>query len=79
MIKNPISYPGNKNRLLEQLIPELPSNIDSFVDVFCGSGVVAVNSNAPKIICNDINNHTIEVLKYFYEKNFEEISEKIIF
>lgn len=73
MIKNPISYPGNKNKLLKQLIPEFPSNIDTFVDVFCGSGVVGVNTDANNIICNDINMFALEVLNYFYKTSSYEV------
>lgn len=73
MIQNPISYPGNKNKLLKELIPLFPQDIDTFVDVFCGSGVVGVNSEAHNIICNDNNPYTIEVLRYFYESTFETI------
>jgi DNA adenine methylase Dam len=81
MILNPISYPGNKNKLLKELIPLFPSEIDTFVDVFCGSGVVGVNSVAKNIHCNDNNPYTIEVLKYLYNNNFDTIIqhlEKII-
>lgn len=77
MIKNPISYPGNKNRLLKQLIPEFPANTETFVDVFCGSGVVGVNTNANTIICNDINSYALEVLKYFYETPAYEVIRNI--
>lgn len=77
MIKNPISYPGNKNRLLKQLIPEFPTNIETFVDVFCGSGVVGVNTDAKKIVCNDINSFALEVLKYFYDTPSYEVIRNI--
>lgn len=81
MIKNPISYPGNKNKLLKEIIPLFPKNITRFVDVFCGSGVVGVNSDADEIICNDISKHCLEVLEYFYCNSFNVIInalEKII-
>jgi len=77
MIKNPISYPGNKNRLLRQLVPEFPENINTFVDVFCGSGVVGINSNANSIIFNDNNKFTLEVLRYFYEVPSHEVIRSI--
>lgn len=73
MIKNPISYPGNKNKLLKEIIPLFPKEINTFVDVFCGSGVVGVNSNANYINCNDISKHCLDVLKYFYLNSFEKI------
>lgn len=73
MFVNPISYPGNKNRILRQLIPEFPPDAEYFVDVFCGSGVVGANSSSQFVICNDINRHCIDVLKYFYEKDFSAV------
>ena len=73
LIINPISYPGNKNKLIKYIQPYIPDNLEVFVDVFCGSAVVAVNSSAKKIICNDISVETIEILKYFYCTNFETI------
>ncbi len=80
-VKNPISYPGNKNRIVNQLIPLFPKDYSIFVDVFCGSGVVAVNSLSKTIVCNDISKHTLEVLDYFYNNSFETVVfniEKII-
>ena len=77
MIQNPISYPGNKNKLLKELIPLFPQDIDTFVDIFCGSGVVGVNSAAYNILCNDNNPYTIEVLQYFYENTFETIIKQL--
>lgn len=80
MIQNPISYPGNKNRLVKDIIPILPKT-SIFVDVFCGSGVVSINSSSKKIICNDICKEALQVLNYFYENTFDKIVldlEKII-
>jgi len=73
MIVNPISYPGNKNKLLKEIVPLFPDDISIFVDVFCGSGVVGVNSAAKTIYCNDNNPYIIEVLRYFYENDFETV------
>lgn len=77
MIQNPISYPGNKNKLLKELCDLFPKDIDTFVDVFCGSGVVGVNSEANTIYCNDNNPFTIEVLQYFYKNSFATIIQQL--
>ena len=73
MIVNPISYPGNKNKLLSQIIPELPNNCSQIVEIFCGSGVVSINSNINNILLNDISIHAIDLLNYFYTTSFENI------
>lgn len=76
MIVNPISYPGNKNKLLSQILPELP-NCSQIVEIFCGSGVVSINSNIDNILLNDISTHAIDLLKYFYSTSFEKIIKNV--
>lgn len=39
-IKSPLTYQGNKYRLLPQLLPIFPKNIHTFVDVFAGGGLL---------------------------------------
>ncbi len=73
MIINPISYPGNKAKIIKQIIPLIPKQEQLFVDVFAGSGIVGVNSNKNTIILNDISTEAINLLKYFYDQSFEEI------
>ena len=63
-LKAPMNYTGNKFKLLSQIIPLFPDNINTFVDLFCGSSTVSLNVKANKIICNDSNEPLIEVLKY---------------
>ena len=77
MFINPISYPGNKNKLLSQIIPLFPKNIINFIDVFCGSGIVGVNTNAKNIILNDYLKETIDIIIFFYKNNFKYIVDSI--
>ena len=76
MIRNPLSYPGNKNKLLKEIIPEL-FECDSFVDVFSGSGVVGVNSYSKELILNDINLWAIKIIKTLYTESFEDLKFEI--
>ena len=76
MIKNSLSYPGNKNRLLAEIVSELPETT-YFVDIFCGSGVVGANSRSSIVIANDFNEWTIRILKCLYENSFDCLSKKI--
>lgn len=63
---SPIPYMGNKKRLINRgLINMFPSKINTFVDLFSGSGIVSMNTKANKIIMNDIDNHLIELYKLF--------------
>lgn len=63
LIKSPLNYVGGKYKLLPQILPLFPDEIDTFVDLFCGGCNVGINVNANKIICNDIEEHVIDLLK----------------
>lgn len=78
MIRNPLSYPGNKNRLIKEIIPELFDS-EIFVDVFCGSGVVGINSNSRIIYLNDINSWATEIIRILYSDTFEKVVSEIEF
>lgn len=77
MVKSPLNYPGNKARILEKIIPLFPQDINTFVDVFCGSGIVGLNSKKNKLILNDKNIKIIDLLKFFNETDLEFILKKI--
>lgn len=74
MIGSPLNYTGNKFKLLNQLIPYLNNQSNKFVDVFAGSGLVALNTNSEKIILNDNNEITIQLLRYFMDNSSETIN-----
>ena len=76
MIRNPLSYPGNKNKLLKEIIPEL-SETHSFVDVFCGSGVVGANSLSEIVLFNDISEWATKILQVLLTCSFEQLTEEI--
>ena len=63
-IKSPINYAGGKYRLLKQIIPLFPNNINTFVDLFGGAFNVGININANTIIYNDIINYLSELFLY---------------
>ena len=54
MIKSPLNYTGGKYKLLPQILPYFPSNINTFVDMFCGGLNVSANVKCKKIIANDL-------------------------
>lgn len=76
-IKSPMNYIGGKYRLLPQILPHFPNYIGTFVDLFSGGCNVAINVNANKIICNDINNKIIELFELFKNIESEEILNQI--
>lgn len=77
MVKSPLNYPGNKARILEKIIPLFPQDINIFVDVFCGSGIVGLNSTKNRLILNDKNIKIIDLLRFFNDTDLEFILKKI--
>lgn len=73
-IKSPINYSGGKYRLLKQIIPLFPNDINVFVDLFCGAGTVGINVNSNKTICNDYIYYLPELFNLWKNKSLEEIN-----
>ena len=76
-IKSPMNYTGGKYKLLPQILPLFPTEIDTFVDLFTGGGNIAVNVEAKKIIANDNETHIIDIYKTFQKYEIEELIKTI--
>lgn len=77
MIGSPLNYTGNKFKLLNQLIPYLNDQSDTFIDIFAGSGLVALNTNAKELFLNDNNEITIQLLNYFKDNDSKTIDKNM--
>lgn len=80
-IKSCLNYTGGKYKLLPQIIPLIPRDIDTFYDIFCGGCNVGINVKANHIIFNDKMNELIELYKNLSNVKYNEIVsdiEKII-
>lgn len=73
MIKSPLNYTGGKYKLLPQILPYFPSNINTFVDMFCGGLNVSANVKCKKIIANDLDEHVVGIYKSLKEYDIETI------
>lgn len=62
LIQSPLNYTGGKFKLLPQILPHFPQDIDCFVDLFCGGGNVGINSQCNKVLFNDNNS----LLRYMF-------------
>ena len=62
VISSPLNYIGGKYKLLPQILPLFPKNIDLFVDLFCGGCNVGINAKAQRVLLNDSE----EKLLYLY-------------
>lgn len=63
IVSPPFSYMGSKQRLLPQLLPLIPSVEGRFVDLFGGTGSVAVNVRAGRKIVNDTSPYLTGLLR----------------
>lgn len=73
-IQSPLNYTGGKYKLLKQILPNFPNEIDTFVDLFCGGCNVGINIEAKKVVYNDLNKN----LLYLYN-TFKNLDKEITF
>jgi DNA adenine methylase len=73
MIKSPLNYTGGKYKLLPQMLPFFPKNINTFVDLFCGGCNVGINVNATKIVFNDNLTYLINLYNEFKKIGYDNI------
>lgn len=76
-IKSPLNYIGGKYRLLKQIIPLFPKEINTFVDLFSGGANVGINVRANYHIFNDMNDRINEMFRFFSTQDEEELINKI--
>ena len=77
LIKSPLNYTGGKFKLLPQILPYFPDDIDTFVDLFGGGFNVGVNVKANRVIYNDIEPHVVSLLEYFKDNDLDTILDMI--
>ena len=76
LVKSPIFYMGNKYKLLPQLLPLIPDNIETFYDLFGGSGCMC-NVPSKKYVYNELNDNIVALYKLFITYTPEELIEYI--
>jgi DNA adenine methylase len=70
-IKSPLNYIGGKAKILDQILPLFPENINNFIDLFAGGCNVGINVNANKIFFNDNLTYLIEMYQIFQENDID--------
>lgn len=76
-IKSPLNYTGGKSKLLEQILPLFPKNMNTFVDLFAGGCNVGINVKANKIIFNDNLKFLIDLYQSWQSLEISEILKHI--
>ena len=74
-IKSPMNYTVGKYKLLHQIEPLFPEDINLFVDLFTGGGNIAVNVKANKIVANDCEENIIGIYQTF--QKYDNVDELI--
>lgn len=64
-VKSPLNYTGGKFKLLPQILPLFPNDVNTFVDLFGGGFNVGVNIEANKIAYNERIKEVYDMMKYF--------------
>lgn len=76
-IASPLNYIGGKARILDQILPYMPTDIDIFVDLFCGGCNVGMNVKANHTIYNDTSKPLISLIKALRRMNNKTIITRI--
>lgn len=76
--KSPMNYMGGKHKLLPQIEPLFPKEIEVFVDLFCGGLDVSLNVKSDKKICNDLEPHIIDFYTNIQKLSGEEVHNKLM-
>lgn len=71
LIKSPLNYIGGKYKLLNQILPLFPREIDNFVDLFAGGGNVGLNVEAKRLHLNDNLTFLIEMYRKLRSNNLK--------
>lgn len=61
--RSPFFYVGDKYKLIPQLKEHFPTDIDRFIEPFCGGGSVFLNVEAERYIVNDIDSYVMDLHK----------------
>jgi DNA adenine methylase Dam len=76
-IKSPLNYVGGKYKLLPQILPLFPKNIDTCIDLFGGGFNVGINVPAKEVIYNDLNLPVVQILEYIHRNETDKILSEI--
>lgn len=65
VISSALNYTGGKYKLLPQILPLFPKDVDQVVDLFCGGCNVGINIRCNKVLFNDSNRYLMGILDTF--------------
>jgi len=77
VIKSPLNYVGGKHKLLPQLLPLFPKEIETFYDLFGGGFNVGINVKAKRYVYNDKLRPVTNLLLDMYQNDILTLLENI--
>lgn len=75
-IQSPLNYTGGKYKLLKQIVPLFPKNIEIFVDLFGGGFNVGANVDSKITVYNEYDKNVYNIINGIY-KSEDNILEEI--
>ncbi len=78
LVRSPLNYTGNKYRILNQLIPHMPKEINTMVDLFSGGATVGLNVEAKEVFFVDSNERVVNLLKHLSSRKYEELLRELL-
>lgn len=77
IIPSALNYTGGKYKLLPQILPLFPKDVDKAVDLFCGGCNVGINLNCNQVQFNDSDQYLMGLLDTFRRLSKTEVFEWI--
>ena len=65
--RSPLFYVGDKYKLLNEILPYFPKDVDRFIEPFTGGGSVFLNVEAKKHLLNDIDKNVYLLHKFLMQ------------
>lgn len=65
-VKSPLNFQGGKFKLLPQIVPLFPEDMNVFLDLFAGGFNVGINVDAERIYYNDSCKQVMDIISMFY-------------
>ncbi|EGK10536.1 DNA adenine methylase [Kingella kingae] len=67
--RSPLFYVGDKYKLLNEIAPKFPQNIQRWIEPFVGGGSVFLNVQAQSYCLNDINSWVIQLHQFLCQQS----------
>lgn len=77
LVASPLNYTGGKYKLLPQILPLFPKNIDIFVDLCCGGCNVGINVESDQVRFYDKNPELVALFQTLQRLGWEKVAEKV--